>query len=120
MRRAGDTVRVNAQLIDATTGGHVWAAGEPLSSAYRSPSLCATVGFFAPRILSIMACVTEDPIKRAEVLKDGEAMLETETLGHNHLWFYRYAIEACLGAGDWQGALRDAAKLEDFTRLYSM
>lgn len=25
IRRAGDQVRVNAQLIDATTGGHVWA-----------------------------------------------------------------------------------------------
>ncbi len=25
VRRAGDTFRVNAQLIDATTGGHVWA-----------------------------------------------------------------------------------------------
>jgi TolB-like protein/class 3 adenylate cyclase/predicted Zn-dependent protease len=25
VRRAGDTVRINAQLIDATTGGHVWA-----------------------------------------------------------------------------------------------
>ncbi len=25
VRRAGDTVRVNAQLIDTTTGGHVWA-----------------------------------------------------------------------------------------------
>jgi TolB-like protein/class 3 adenylate cyclase/Tfp pilus assembly protein PilF len=25
MRRAGDRVRINAQLIDATTGGHVWA-----------------------------------------------------------------------------------------------
>ena len=25
VRRAGDHVRVNAQLIDATTGGHVWA-----------------------------------------------------------------------------------------------
>jgi TolB-like protein/Tfp pilus assembly protein PilF len=25
IRRADDTVRVNAQLIDATTGGHVWA-----------------------------------------------------------------------------------------------
>ena len=25
VRRAGDEVRVNAQLIDATTGGHVWA-----------------------------------------------------------------------------------------------
>ncbi|AZV78964.1 hypothetical protein EBB79_14520 [Parasedimentitalea marina] len=25
VRRAGDQVRVNAQLIDATTGGHVWA-----------------------------------------------------------------------------------------------
>ena len=25
VRRAGDQVRVNAQLIDATTGGHIWA-----------------------------------------------------------------------------------------------
>jgi adenylate cyclase len=25
VRRAGDTVRINAQLIDATTGGHLWA-----------------------------------------------------------------------------------------------
>ena len=25
VRRAGDQVRINAQLIDATTGGHVWA-----------------------------------------------------------------------------------------------
>jgi len=25
VRRAGDTVRINIQLIDATTGGHVWA-----------------------------------------------------------------------------------------------
>ncbi|NIO43496.1 MAG: hypothetical protein GTO41_27085, partial [Burkholderiales bacterium] len=25
VRRASDQVRVNAQLIDATTGGHVWA-----------------------------------------------------------------------------------------------
>jgi TolB-like protein/Flp pilus assembly protein TadD len=25
VRRAGDEVRINAQLIDATTGGHVWA-----------------------------------------------------------------------------------------------
>jgi TolB-like protein len=25
VRRAGDTVRINAQLIDATTGGHIWA-----------------------------------------------------------------------------------------------
>ncbi len=25
VRRAGDTVRINSQLIDATTGGHLWA-----------------------------------------------------------------------------------------------
>ncbi len=25
MRRAGDRIRINAQLIDATTGGHLWA-----------------------------------------------------------------------------------------------
>ncbi len=25
VRRSGDQVRINAQLIDATTGGHIWA-----------------------------------------------------------------------------------------------
>jgi len=25
VRRVGDKVRINAQLIDATTGGHIWA-----------------------------------------------------------------------------------------------
>jgi TolB-like protein len=25
VRRAGDQIRINAQLIDATSGGHVWA-----------------------------------------------------------------------------------------------
>jgi TolB-like protein len=25
VRRAGDEIRINAQLIDATTGGHIWA-----------------------------------------------------------------------------------------------
>jgi TolB-like protein len=27
LRKAGDRVRITAQLVDATTGGHVWSEG---------------------------------------------------------------------------------------------
>ena len=42
VRRSGERVRVNAQLIDAETGGHLWAdrlIGRSLtSSRFRTPS----------------------------------------------------------------------------------
>ncbi len=36
VRRAGDEVRINAQLIDATTGGHLWAERMSLHSQKRT------------------------------------------------------------------------------------
>jgi hypothetical protein len=51
-------------------------------------------------------------MKRAE----GEELLRRGAVGHNHLWFYRDAIEAMLAAADAQGALRYAGLLEAYTR----
>ena len=45
-----------------------------------------------------------------------DLMLERGAVGHNHLWFYRDAIEAMLSAGDAAGALRYVAALESYTR----
>jgi hypothetical protein len=43
-------------------------------------------------------------------------MLGRGAVGHNHLWFYRDAIEALLSAGDGAGALTYVVALEDYTR----
>jgi hypothetical protein len=37
-------------------------------------------------------------------------------VSHNHLWFFRYAIDASLDSEDWDGAERYSAALEDYTR----
>ena len=37
-------------------------------------------------------------------------------MGHNHLWFFRCAIEASLHSHDWDGAERYARALADYTR----
>jgi hypothetical protein len=42
-------------------------------------------------------------------------MLASNAVSHNHLQFRRYAIDACLAAGDWAGADRHAASLDAFT-----
>ncbi len=74
------------------------------------------VGFAGPRVLGTLAMATRDPEEREQALKDGEALLRAGAVGHNHFLFYRDAVEASLGAGDWDGAERYAAALEDYTR----
>jgi hypothetical protein len=37
--------------------------------------------------------------------------------GHDHLWFYRDAIEGMLSVGDAPGALRYVTRLEEYTRV---
>jgi hypothetical protein len=44
---------------------------------------------------------------RNDALVEAEALLATSSIGHNHLHFRRYAIDACLASEDWDGAVRD-------------
>jgi tetratricopeptide (TPR) repeat protein len=74
------------------------------------------IGFTGPRALSGIALFTEDPDRRRSALEEGEAILRSGAVSHNHFWFNRDAIEACLNIGDWEGAERYAAALEDYTR----
>ena len=55
-------------------------------------------------------------MERAALLAEGKEILRRGAVGHNHLWFYRDAIEALLSAGDGAGALEYVAALEDYTR----
>jgi hypothetical protein len=50
--------------------------------------------------------VYDDFEQRREALVEGERTLAKASVAHNALWFYAYAIESCLLAGDWKEAHR--------------
>ena len=81
-------------------------------------AICRDAGtqFCGPKVISALSRVVENATERASLLAEGEAMLGRGSVGHNHLWFYRDAIEALLSARDAEGALVYVGRLEDYTR----
>ncbi len=73
------------------------------------------VSFVGPWILGIIAATTEDPNVRQRVIDEGEQILRSGAVSHNHFWFYHYVMEASLNVGDWDSAKRYAAALKEFT-----
>jgi len=55
-----------------------------------------------------------DPAERDAWLAEGETLLEGPTLGHNHLFFRRNAIEATIAAGRTKEARRHATALAEY------
>ena len=74
------------------------------------------VNFVGPWILGQLAVTTENPIERQAALAEGEEILRKGAVSHNHLWFFRYAIDASLSSEDWDDAERYCAALENYTR----
>jgi hypothetical protein len=99
-------------LLDAD---HRSDAAEMLKEAL---AICreARPQFSGPKTISALSRSIDDPAERLALLAEGQAMLSRGTVGHNHLWFYRDAIEAMLSAGDREGVMRYVAALEDYTR----
>ncbi|TKC88781.1 tetratricopeptide repeat protein [Trinickia terrae] len=81
-------------------------------------AMCREVGiqFVGPKIIGTLCRAVEDGAERAALLAEGEELLRRGAVGHNHLWFYREAIEAMLSIGDAENVLRYATALEDYTR----
>jgi hypothetical protein len=81
-------------------------------------AICREAGtqFCGPKVTSALSRAVADPAERAALLAEGKEMLGRGAVGHNHLWFYRDAIEAVLSAGDGAGALIYVSALEDYTR----
>jgi len=81
-------------------------------------AICRDAGtqFCGPKVISALSRAVESASERATLLAEGEAMLGRGSVGHNHLWFYRDAIEALLLARDAEGALVYVGRLEDYTR----
>jgi hypothetical protein len=49
-------------------------------------------------------------------LDEGKTLLQSNSMGHNHLNFCEDGIDACLQAGDWGGLEWFADHLQDYTR----
>ncbi len=93
-------------------------ASEATRLAERALQTCydTVIGFDGPRTIAILAMVTRDPAERRRLLEQGERLLAEGSVGHNHLMFYRHAIDAMLAEQDWDRAEHYAGLLEDFTR----
>jgi hypothetical protein len=68
--------------------------------------------YCGPCILGALALRTGDSRERQAALAEAEALLAKGAVSHNHLWFYRDAIDASLQARDWSEAERYAGLLE--------
>ena len=78
-------------------------------SRQESPAL------LGPGTLGALAWATQDADQRRSALAEAQEMLQDGCVGHNHLWFYRDAMEASLDSADWDSAEEYAAALSDFT-----
>ncbi|MEE8500818.1 MAG: hypothetical protein V3S27_09620, partial [Kiloniellales bacterium] len=74
------------------------------------------VTYGGARIFGFLALATDDRDQRERAIEEGETILRSGAVAHNHFWFYRDVMEAGLNLGDWNAADSYAQALEDFTR----
>ena len=72
------------------------------------------LGFAGAWLCGLTARAASSAQERSRALQEGEELLKQPSVAHNHLWFYKDAIETCVGAGDWDAVLRYADALENF------
>ncbi|MEM5310210.1 adenylate/guanylate cyclase domain-containing protein [Paraburkholderia sp. JHI869] len=112
--------RFEAQNVEMQ--GRLWLAdgcrGEALKALREALAISREVGtqFCGPKVLGALARAVDEHDERSRLLAEGEELLRLGAVGHNHLWFYRDAIEAMLSARDPGGVLRYVSALEDYTR----
>lgn len=96
---------------------HIGHRTEAVALLRDAVAICRDTGmqFVGPKVLSALGRAVTDHAERDRLLAEGQELLRLGAVGHNHLWFYRDAIEAMLAAGDAQGALRYVAALETYT-----
>ena len=80
--------------------------------------ICRETGerFIAPRVLGVGALAAQDDDGRMKCLNLGEEISSRGCNSHNHLWFYRDAIEASLMLRNWTEVERYAQTMADYTR----
>ncbi len=90
---------IELQARIALEAGHRTEAAAMLRQALAMCRGEAGTQFCGPKVISALVRATDDPAEHAALLAEGEAMLDRGSVGHNHLWFYRDAIEAMLEGG---------------------
>ncbi|MFQ5567508.1 MAG: hypothetical protein ACE5EU_14230, partial [Paracoccaceae bacterium] len=70
--------------------------------------------FMGPTLLGLLMLTTDDATERERAEDEAEALLARGSVSHNHCYFRRFAIEACLIAGDYDRAEHHARTLEDY------
>ncbi|HZP99198.1 MAG TPA: adenylate/guanylate cyclase domain-containing protein [Reyranella sp.] len=110
-RFEGENVIFGAQL-EAACGRAKLAA----EMAREAVALCRehALSYIGPAALGIGAALSDDPAERDAWLAEGDALLQRPTLGHNHLFFRRNAIEASMSAGRIDEARRHANALAEY------
>ncbi|MEN8445369.1 MAG: tetratricopeptide repeat protein, partial [Cyanobacteria bacterium J06555_13] len=73
--------------------------------------------FVAPRVLGLLALVSDRAQVSWDYLQQGETVLSQGCISHNFLWFYRDAIEVSLKHKDWDRANHYATLLESYTSI---
>jgi class 3 adenylate cyclase/tetratricopeptide (TPR) repeat protein len=93
-------------------------AAEAAQMLREALAMCRDVGmqFTGPKTHSALSRAVDDRAEQDRLLAEGEELLRRGAVGHNHLWFYRDAIEAMLAAADAPRALRYTDMLEAYTR----
>lgn len=74
------------------------------------------VTFWGPIVLAAIAVASDDPRRRQEAMREGQAILDRGCVGHNYFFFYRDAIEVSLNVGDWRGVEGYVTALHDYFR----
>jgi class 3 adenylate cyclase/tetratricopeptide (TPR) repeat protein len=65
-------------------------------------------GFVGPIVLGLLALLEAQREDQQAALSAAEALLERGSVGHNHFWFRRFAIERALLLDDWDEVDRQA------------
>jgi len=74
------------------------------------------LAYMGPAVFGMAAKLIDDPAERQALLGEGDTLLAGPTLGHNHFFFRRYAIDAELAAGHAEEARRHAMALDQYAK----
>lgn len=75
-----------------------------------------SMAYMGPATFGMAARLIDDPGERQALLAEGDKLLAAPTLGHNHFFFRRYAIDAELAAGRSEEARRHALALAQYAK----
>lgn len=118
--------QLSARSFEASALGNIGVAvaalgdrvqGDKILREAHAISRESSLAFSGAWILGALALVAIDAETRHWALREGEKLLRDDCASHNYFYFYRNAMEVCLGDQQWDEVERYAHALEDYTRV---